>query len=325
MAPAPTDPLATLTRLAAQMSTRHSLEALLQLVAEAAAEALGVRRVSLRLLDPSHTQLLATARSGEPLHREAMEFQIGEGLLGWIAAHGEPLCLAEPEADPRFAPRPGMGPMGAFLGVPIRSGAQVIGVLSAIDPAVRFDDHHRQLLELVAAMCAPHIELARLADLIQLDPLTGSLNRRGLDQRYPADHVADADAAPLVVAMLDLDHFKLVNDRHGHAVGDLVLRHVTAMIGQALRADDALVRFGGEEFLLLLPGLDRERGVRIAERVRAAVAGSPATIPGGQVVTTVSIGVAERRPGESRDAVFARADAALYQAKAAGRDRVVAA
>ena len=169
---------------------------------------LGGRRVSLRLLDPSHTQLLATARSGEPLHRETMEFRVGEGLLGWIAAHGEPLCLAEPEADPRFAPRPGMGPMGAFIGVPIRSGAQVIGVLSAIDPAVRFDDHHRQLLELVAAMCAPHIELARLADLIQLDPLTGSLNRRGLDQRYPVDHVADADAAPLVVAMLDLDHFK---------------------------------------------------------------------------------------------------------------------
>ena len=198
-------------------------------------------------------------------------------------------------------------------------------MLSAIDPAVRFDDHHRQLLELVAAMCAPHIELARLADLIQLDPLTGSLNRRGLDQRYPVDHVADADAAPLVVAMLDLDHFKRVNDQHGHAVGDLVLRHVTAIIGQALRADDALVRFGGEEFLLLLPGIDRERGARIAERVRAAVAGSPATIPGGQVVTTVSIGVAERHPGESRDAVFARADAALSRAKAAGRDRVVVA
>jgi diguanylate cyclase (GGDEF)-like protein len=102
------------------------------------------------------------------------------------------------------------------------------------------------------------------------------------------------------------------------------LRHVTAVIGQALRADDALVRFGGEEFLLLLPGIERERGARIAERVRAAVAAAPVAVPGGQL-TTVSIGVAELRPGEARDEVIARADAALYRAKAGGRDRVVAA
>lgn len=322
MAAAAPDPIDTLTALAEQMSTRHSLEELLRLVADGAARVLGVERVSVRLLDPTHTQLLAMARSGEPLHTQPPEFKIGEGLIGWIAEHGAPLCLASAEDDPRFAPRPGMAPMGAFVGVPLRAGAQVVGVISALDGTGRFDERDQRLLTLVAAMCGPHIELARLARLVQIDPLTGSLNRRGLDQRYPADHVADADAAPLVVAMLDLDHFKLVNDRYGHAVGDLVLRHVTAVIGQVLRADDALVRYGGEEFLLLLPGIERERGARIAERVRAAVAAAPVAVPGGQLTSTVSIGVAELRPGEARDEVIARADAALYRAKAGGRDRV---
>jgi diguanylate cyclase (GGDEF)-like protein len=319
MAAAAPDPIDTLTALAEQMSTRHSLEELLRLVADGAARVLGVERVSVRLLDPTHTQLLAMARSGEPLHTQPPEFKIGEGLIGWIAEHGAPLCLASAEDDPRFAPRPGMAPMGAFVGVPLRAGAQVVGVISALDGTGRFDERDQRLLTLVAAMCGPHIELARLARLVQIDPLTGSLNRRGLDQRYQADAPGPA---PLTVAMLDLDHFKLVNDRYGHAVGDLVLRHVTAVIGQVLRADDALVRYGGEEFLLLLPGIERERGARIAERVRAAVAAAPVAVPGGQLTSTVSIGVAELRPGEARDEVIARADAALYRAKAGGRDRV---
>lgn len=319
MAAPASDPIDTLIALAERMSTRHALEELLLLVADGAARVLGVARVSVRLLDPSHTQLLAMARSGEPLHDHPPEFRIGEGLLGWIAEHGQPLCLNQPELDPRFAPRPGMAPMGAFVGVPLRAGAEVVGVISAIDTGMQFDQHHLGLLSLVAAMCGPHIELARLARLVQIDPLTGSLNRRGLDQRYQP---GQPSAAPLTVAMLDLDHFKQVNDRYGHAVGDLVLRHVTAAVGQVLRADDALVRYGGEEFLLLLPGLDRERGARVAERVRAAVAAAPVSIPGGEVTATVSIGVAELRPGEDRDEVIARADAALYRAKRGGRDRV---
>ena len=111
--------LAALTRLAEAIAARRSLEELLQLVADGAAEVLEVERISVRLLDAGRTMLLASARAGAPLHEGPVGFRLGEGLLGWIAEHGQPLCLPEPERDPRFLARPGMAPMGAFVGVPI--------------------------------------------------------------------------------------------------------------------------------------------------------------------------------------------------------------
>ncbi|MBK9035094.1 MAG: sensor domain-containing diguanylate cyclase [Myxococcales bacterium] len=314
------DSLSALTRLAEAIQARHSLEELLQLVADGAAEVLEVKRISVRLLDASRSLLLASARAGEPLHEAPVGFRLGEGLLGWIAEHGEPLCLPEPEHDPRFMARPGMASMGAFVGVPIRIGAQTTGVISAVDDAVVFDDSHRRLLTLVAAMCAPHVEIARLARLAHVDPLTGALNRRGIEQQVPT--LAPDDAEVMSVAMVDVDHFKRINDSVGHAAGDLVLRQIAATLTGVLRAADAVVRYGGEEFLLVLPGVAFADATAVAERVRAAVAAAPTAVPGGEVGATVSIGVAERRPGELREAMIARADAALYAAKAAGRNRV---
>jgi diguanylate cyclase (GGDEF)-like protein len=154
------------------------------------------------------------------------------------------------------------------------------------------------------------------------DPLTGQLNRRGgaeqLDREIARAH---REHRPLAVAMLDVDHFKQVNDRFGHDAGDAVLRALAGTMAERLRAYDFVARWGGEEWLAVMPGASRADGVGIIERVRAAIEESR---PPGLPSVTVSAGVDELIPGETRaETLIARADARMYQAKAAGRNRVV--
>jgi diguanylate cyclase (GGDEF)-like protein len=127
--------------------------------------------------------------------------------------------------------------------------------------------------------------------------------------------------------MIDLDHFKGVNDRFGHAVGDLVLKSAAGTFVSVLRSGDRLARFGGEEFLVLLPDTGHEGGLVVAERLRAALASRPVKVrceePDALELTlTASIGVAEQRPGEEAQQFLRRADMALARAKRAGRNRV---
>jgi diguanylate cyclase (GGDEF)-like protein len=131
--------------------------------------------------------------------------------------------------------------------------------------------------------------------------------------------------------MLDVDHFKQVNDTWGHAAGDVVLQELAQRIDSQVRASDVAARYGGEEFVVLLPNTDVDAAARLAERIRTEIAASPMSLPGGEAVTvTASIGIAEVSPGPDDkdlktlgDSLIARADVALYAAKSAGRDQVV--
>jgi diguanylate cyclase (GGDEF)-like protein len=320
---APYDWLETLTELAVDVQRRRTLDELLQTIVDRTAALLGVPRVSVRLFDPAHTSLVAVCRAGEPLHVEEAEFEPGEGLLGWIAQRCQPIRTDDADADPRFVPRSGLQErLGAFLGVPLVSGRSCMGVLSAIGGDKHFEHRHEWLMILIAAICAPHVDVVRLARLSQVDPLTGSLNRRGFDDAFPEVQARDGKVDPLSVVMVDIDHFKAINDELGHVVGDEVLKHVATMLGEALRAGDAVVRYGGEEFLLILPGVEAERAARVAERARGLVQKYPALVAGQRIGVTVSLGVAQRRPGEPRESVIERADQAMYVAKRSGRDRV---
>jgi diguanylate cyclase (GGDEF)-like protein len=303
-----------------------TLELMLQRVVDCAALLLETSRVNIRLLDPTRTRLIAACRHGEPLHwNPDVQFQLGEGLIGWIAQHQKPICVGAAEQDPRFLRRPDMREsIGAYLGMPLMAGHTCVGVLSATHPQKdRFERHHEDLLALLAGLCAPYVEVARLSRLAQTDPLTGALNRRGLAQVLPeVGAIPDDNGASLAVALVDVDHFKHVNDGHGHAVGDSVLCGIAEVLAGVLRANDAVVRYGGEEFLLLLPEVDLATAARIAERARATVAAAAYGLEGANVRVTVSLGVAERRRGESRDQLIRRADAALLAAKRGGRNRV---
>lgn len=154
------------------------------------------------------------------------------------------------------------------------------------------------------------------------DDLTGALSRRGLRERGER-MLGGQEAAGTAVLMLDVDHFKAINDRHGHLVGDEVLRHLAQLLRDHLRDDALLARYGGEEFTVLLPMRSRQDAETVAERLRQVTEAQPCLSRAGPIRVTISIGVAFHRTAHSLDEVLSRADTRLYEAKQAGRNRVV--
>ncbi|MBK7584615.1 MAG: diguanylate cyclase [Myxococcales bacterium] len=169
--------------------------------------------------------------------------------------------------------------------------------------------------------------LRKLHESSTIDVLTGACNRRHFDARLKAElSYARRHNADLAVVMLDIDHFKRVNDTHGHLTGDAVIRHVAALTRGQLRAEDLAARYGGEELVVLLRGTDVRGAVRVAERIRATIEVLPARVDGTTVMVTVSGGCAAlSEPNAAADGadLVARADTRLYEAKQRGRNRVV--
>jgi diguanylate cyclase (GGDEF)-like protein len=167
----------------------------------------------------------------------------------------------------------------------------------------------------------------RMESIALTDPLTGLLNRRSMEQRLrEAANGFQRTGLPFSVVMADVDHFKRINDVHGHEAGDRVLRAVAALLSDRLRAHDAVARWGGEEFLLLLPETDAPIACEVAERLRAAAEarlGVAAGLADGGSAITMTFGVAVLERGMRVGECLKRADEGLYAGKAAGKNRVV--
>jgi diguanylate cyclase (GGDEF)-like protein len=168
-------------------------------------------------------------------------------------------------------------------------------------------------------------ERDQAADDAEHDPLTGALNRRALRARlHELLDRADQHARSHSLIYLDLDHFKRINDAHGHAVGDQCLRELVHRIDPLLRSTDLLARIGGEEFVVVLHDHDAAAAKAIAEALRQRIVGAPFAAEQQAIAVTASLGVAAWHPGDSMEHWMRRADQALYRAKAEGRNRVVA-
>ncbi|MFP4181541.1 MAG: DUF484 family protein [Thiohalospira sp.] len=209
--------------------------------------------------------------------------------------------------------------------LPLHAGGRYLGIYALAGEAGRF--HPRQgtaFLQRLAAMVATSLDNAinhaRLEEMALSDPLTGLDNRRSMERRL-AEAMARSrrQGRQLACLLLDIDHFKGINDRHGHPVGDRVLVEVAEALARTVRGGDALARYGGEEFAVLMEVEGAEAAEAAARRLRMAT--STVTSPEGEPLTA-SVGLALLDPAEEGEGLVQRADAALYRAKEAGRDRV---
>jgi diguanylate cyclase len=169
-------------------------------------------------------------------------------------------------------------------------------------------------------------ELAQVSELVHEDQLTGALNRRGLDEAFQREATrTNRSKSPLCVALLDIDDFKRMNDSLGHQAGDQALIHLSGVIKEALRPSDSVTRYGGEEFVILLPDVELKEAVETIERLQRELTKKYFLHENERVLVTFSAGVALRTLEESQEDVLRRADKAMYQAKNTGKNRVVAA
>lgn len=217
----------------------------------------------------------------------------------------------------------------------IRRSEDINAIIRILDEALRdtgelHGDHSARLAR-EEVMRAEHRieelkrEMEQLRGLIHVDHLTGAMNRGGLDQAFRRETAhADRHDTPLGIALIDIDNFKILNDTHGHQAGDAALVHLSQIMMKSLRPGDALVRFGGEEFLILFPHSVLEQARKALRRLQDELARLPFTYQGKDLGLTFSAGVTARKPGEAQASVIGRADQALYEAKRAGKHRIVA-
>ncbi|MDZ3992925.1 hypothetical protein PspTeo4_21456 [Pseudomonas sp. Teo4] len=241
----------------------------------------------------------------------------------------------------RYVERPGRAHLlleiGALISL-VGLGMRALAVLNGTAVEMRYDVSNLKQSISVAigtvtvmmysiglVLMAKERSEARLQHLALRDVLTGTYNRRAILERFALelDRARD-EGSSLAVAMIDIDHFKRINDLHGHLAGDEVLCHCVRELQQRLRLNDSLGRYGGEEFLLLLPQTDREGAMAALQGLREAIARSPANFAGAEIALRFSVGLWCGVPGlhDSTASLLAQADAALYQAKAGGRNAV---
>lgn len=326
------DELQLLYENARTLSSTLALDEVLERITRALPAHLEVPRFSLMLQTPDgRLEVKTTTPAGVGTPTDG---SVTEGVCRHAAVTGKSVYVPDLAADTRFRPHPHPdAASGSLLVVPLVHGGEVLGVLNFQRSVVAdFSADEIEFFTAVASQAAMAVKNARLHEqtvaLSVTDPLTQVPNRRFLFAQLESE-VARAGrfGTPVSLVMIDIDHFKKLNDREGHPAGDEVLRQVASLLRRSVRRVDTLARYGGEEFAVLLPQLPRKEALDVAEKLRAAVATAPlphgAEQPLGKI--TISVGVATL-PDDApdMDQLVDRADAALYASKRAGRDRATA-
>jgi diguanylate cyclase (GGDEF)-like protein len=314
---------------------------LIKTILEKSAELLKAEQGSLMLLDHNTDDLLLEAKKGvvEGVS-ERLRISRGEGIAGKVAELGEPILVENVEDDPRTRQKNRLHyKTRSFVSVPLKINDRTIGVLNLSDKATGdvFTDEDLNLIQSFATHAAIVMErnvfyhrTEELKKLTITDPLTGLLNRRYLYERLK-DELARSErhGHSLSLLMLDLDGFKYCNDVFGHPFGDKTLKTVADVLLNTVRSMDIVSRFGGDEFMLILPETAESLAVDIAERLRGAVANGVTLAPGGlgsvspQRTLTASIGiVCFPDHGDTVDTLLENVDKALYRAKNKGKNRI---
>src|SRR6476660_2711747 len=320
--------------VAKALTSSLDLDSILQTIMEKMAEYFRPDNWSLLMVDEERDELyfaIAVGKASEALKN--VRLKVGEGIAGWVAKHGERVVVPDVYTDPRFAKRIDemtQWETRSIICVPLRSKLRVLGVIQLVNVRMEhFTDQESFFLQSICDYAAIAIENARWVEKIQeltiTDDCTGLFNARHLYKTLETEVYRSARFGyEFSVLFIDLDHFKSVNDTHGHLIGSKLLAEIGYLIKAQLRLIDFAFRYGGDEFVVLLPQTGKDQALVVAKRLRDGLRASCFCKEEGlNLNVRASIGVATY-PHDARSAhdVIRQADGMMYMVKNSTRDNI---
>ncbi|MBM4388237.1 MAG: sensor domain-containing diguanylate cyclase, partial [Deltaproteobacteria bacterium] len=328
--------LSSLYEIGQMITSTLNSEQVLQLIVKNTCELVDAEISSIMFIDDANQFL--TIRTGQGLPEEVMKYvkiKVGEGISGYVALSGEPLYIKDIENDDRFKKAKSGSKRynnRSLISVPLRAKGQVVGVLNVNNKkdGSPFHEDDFELVKLFAQQASIAIENAKLHERLFNVAITDGLTETYVHRYFKETFdriVGDSNktAIPLCFVMIDIDHFKWVNDRYGHIVGDSVLKKIAAILKDAVRGHDIVARYGGEEFAVVLTNCTMEIAASVADRLRKKIENFDFSQLGCMHPITASFGISGMpADGSEPQILIDVADKRLLRAKESGRNQVSA-
>jgi diguanylate cyclase (GGDEF)-like protein len=332
----PLDDLMVFHQLARSLNSSLDLDTILRTILDQMERTVDADMWTLLMLDESSLELYyAIAAGGGEGALHDLRVKMGEGIAGWVAEHAETLIVPESEEDdPRLQQTlaPGKRIVRSVIAMPLRGRKGVQGVIEIMNPrASQMSDYTIAFLHILCDHAAIAIEnardVARIQQLTITDDTTGLFNVRHLYRVLEQElDRARREGKPVSLAFIDLDRFKLVNDVHGHLVGSELLGRVGMRLKELARPKDMCFRYGGDEFVVMMPGTSANDALHLATAMHAELTHTRFSMSNGlQLTASASVGLATCPPENAVHAIIGTADARMYAVKSNGRGKILGA